>query len=149
MQLFPRSKTKCNETRSATPAARFRRATLAGVLLAGTALGGFAAGHITLAATTAAQPVNPPAAQPQRQIIPSFVDLVKQVKPAVVSVTVKFAAADASDQGPQQSPQQMPFPFNQFPFNQVDRRVKASRSKPAAPASSSMPTARSSPTTMW
>jgi len=98
---------------------RFRRATLAGVLLAGTALGGFAAGHTTLAATTAAQPVNPPAAQPERQIIPSFVDLVKQVKPAVVSVTVKFAAADASDQGPQQSPQQMPFPFNQFPFNQV------------------------------
>src|SRR5271165_286095 len=93
---------------------RLRRATLAAVLLAGTALGGFAAGHATLAAIAEAQPVNPPAAQPLHQI-PDFADLVKQVKPAVVSVTVKMAVAEASDEGPQR----VPFPFNQMPFGQM------------------------------
>jgi serine protease Do len=38
------------------------------------------------------------------------------VKPAVVSITTKLKAADASDEGP--GPQ-LPFPFNQFPFNQM------------------------------
>jgi serine protease Do len=93
---------------------RLRRTALATVLLAGTALGGYAAGHAALAAATATQPVNLPAVQ-SRQEIPNFVDLVKQVKPAVVSVTVKLKAADVSDEGPQQ----LPFPFNQFPFNQM------------------------------
>jgi serine protease Do len=92
-----------------------RRTALAAVLLGGTALGGFALGHGALAAVTGSQPVNPPAAQPQQQQIPSFVDLVKQVKPAVVSVTTKLAATDAADQGPQQ----LPFPFNQMPFGQM------------------------------
>ncbi len=91
-----------------------RRTALAAVLLAGTALGGFAVGHDALAAVTGTQPVNPPAAQ-SRQEIPGFVDLVKQVKPAVVSVTTKLSAADASDEGPQQ----LPFPFNQMPFGQM------------------------------
>jgi serine protease Do len=95
------------------PRRGLRRTALAAVLLAGTALGGFAAVHTSLAATET-QPVNPPAAQPLHQI-PDFADLVKQVKPAVVSVTTKFAVAQASDQGPQQ---QLPFPFNQFPGNQ-------------------------------
>jgi serine protease Do len=99
---------------------RLRRATLAAVLLAGTALGGFAAGHAALAAVAEAQPVNPPAAQPLHQI-PDFADLVKQVKPAVVSVTTKFAVADAADRGPQQ----LPFPFNQFPFNQMGPQGQA------------------------
>jgi serine protease Do len=96
-----------------------RRTALAAVLLGGTALGGYAVGHNALAAVTGSQPVNPPAvnppaAQPQQQI-PSFVDLVKQVKPAVVSVTTKLSATDASDQGPQR----LPFPFNQMPFGQM------------------------------
>jgi serine protease Do len=100
-----------------------RRTALAAVLLGGTALGGYAAGHGALAAVTGSQPVNssavnPPTAQPQQQI-PSFVDLVKQVKPAVVSVTTKFATRDAADDGPQQTPQQLPFPFNQMPFGQM------------------------------
>ena len=94
-----------------------RRTALAAVLLGGTALGGYAVGHGALAAVTGAQPVNPPTAQPQQQI-PSFVDLVKQVKPAVVSVTTKMSATDASDQG-DQGPQQLPFPFNQMPFGQM------------------------------
>lgn len=97
------------------PTRRFpRRPALIAVLLAGTALGGFAAGHSSLAAITGAQPVNPPttAAQPA---LPNFVDLVKRVKPAVVSITTKLAVAEASDEGMQQ----LPFPFNQFPFNQM------------------------------
>src|SRR5580658_3511939 len=91
-----------------------RRTALAAVLLGGTALGGYAVGHDALAAVTGSQPVNPPAAQQQQQI-PSFVDLVKQVKPAVVSVTTKFAASDAADEGAQQ----LPFPFNQMPNGQM------------------------------
>jgi serine protease Do len=94
--------------RAASPG--LRRATLVAVLLAGTALGGFAAVHTTFAAIPGpTEPVNPPAAQPLHQI-PDFADLVKQVKPAVVSVTTRFAVAEAADQGPQQ----LPFPFNQM-----------------------------------
>src|ERR1019366_351086 len=78
---------------------RFRRATLAVTLLAGTALGGYAAGHVTLARAAESQPVNPPAVQTLPQM-PDFADLVKQVKPAVVSVTTKLAVAQASDIGP-------------------------------------------------
>jgi len=91
-----------------------RRTALAAVLLAGTALGGFTVVHVSQAAAQGTAPVNPPAVQPLHQI-PDFADLVKQVKPAVVSVTVKLAMHDASDQGPQQ----LPFPFNQFPGNQM------------------------------
>jgi serine protease Do len=101
-----------------------RRTTLAAVLLAGTALGGYAAGHVSLAATTDVQPVNPPAVQPLTTI-PSFVGLVKQVTPAVVSVTTKLAASDASDEGSQgQGMQQLPFPFNQM-MPQNNRPVEA------------------------
>ena len=99
------------------PRRGLRRTALAAVLLAGTALGGFAVGHTSLAATET-QPVNPPAAQAPEHM-PDFAGLVKQVSPAVVSVTTKFAVAQASDQGPQQQ-QQLPFPFNQFPFNQMN-----------------------------
>ena len=76
---------------TATPTRGLRRAALAAVLLGGTALGGFAVGHVAAGGGARAQPVNPPAAQAQ-QAIPDFVDLVKQVKPAVVSVTTKLAA---------------------------------------------------------
>ena len=105
------------------PRRGFRRAALTAVLLAGTALGGFAVDHVSRAATTDAQPVNPPAQAPSTQAqstIPSFVGLVKQVTPAVVSVTTKMAAADASDEGPQQ----LPFPFNQM-APQNNRPVEA------------------------
>lgn len=102
--------------RTESPSSRrgLRRTALAAVLLAGTALGGFAAFHGSLAAGPEAAPVNPPAAQPLHAV-PDFVDLVKQVKPAVVSITTKLAVAEASDEGPQP----LPFPFNQFPFNQM------------------------------
>jgi serine protease Do len=96
------------------PRRGLRRTTLAAVLLAGTALGGYAVGHVSMAATTDVQPVNPSAVQPL-PTIPNFVGLVKQVTPAVVSVTTKLAASDASDEGPQQQgSQQLPFPFNQM-----------------------------------
>ena len=102
------------------PRRGFRRAAVVTMLLAGTALGGFAVDHVSRAATADAQPVNPPTA-PALSTIPSFVGLVKQVTPAVVSVTTKMAAADASDEGPQQ---QMPFPFNQM-APQNDHPVEA------------------------
>jgi serine protease Do len=107
---------------TADPRRRVRRATLAAVLLAGTALGGFAAGHVTLARAAETQPVNPPAVQALPQM-PDFAELVKQVKPAVVSVTTHLGVAQASDDGssemgPQQMPQ-LPFPFNQMPFGQM------------------------------
>ena len=98
-----------------TPFPRLRRTALAAVLLAGTALGGYAIGHTTFAAVTGTQPVNPPPVQ-TLHTLPDFVDLVKQVKPAVVSITTRLQATDASDEGP--APQ-LPFPFNQFPFNQM------------------------------
>ena len=104
------------QTETNPPRHRLRRTALAAVLLAGTALGGYAVGHTSLAAVTGAQPVNPPTAEAPHANIPNFVDLVKQVKPAVVSITVKLKLAEASDEGPQQ---QLPFPFNQFPFNQM------------------------------
>ena len=96
-----------------------RRGALAAVLLAGTALGGYAAGHAGFAATpdattpaTATQPtapVNPPGATPVVHI-PDFVDLVTQVKPAVVSITTKLEVRPASAEGAMP----MPFPFGQM-----------------------------------
>jgi serine protease Do len=96
---------------------RLRRTALAAVLLAGTALGGYAIGHTTFAAA-ATEPVNPPTVQ-ALHTLPDFVDLVKQVKPAVVSITTKLQMADASDEGPRP---QLPFPFNQFPFNGMQQQ---------------------------
>jgi serine protease Do len=102
---------------SRTPASPrvWRRSALAAVLLAGTAIGGFAIGHQSYAATEGA-PVNPPGSNPTNgQTLPDFTNLVVQVKPAVVSITTMLrsnasAGDDESDQ------QQMPFPFRQFPF---------------------------------
>ena len=87
---------------------RGRRA-LAAVLLAGTALGGFAAGHSGWAedapATTSATQAPTGAIQPTgtQHLIPDFADLVTQVRPAVVSITTKMRVtdADSEDQGPQ------------------------------------------------
>ena len=92
----------------------WRRSAIAAVLLAGTALGGFAVGHAGLAATeaTPGAPVNPPGSGMTGHTLPDFTDLVTQVKPAVVSITTKLQASPASDEdGPQ-----LPMPFRQFPF---------------------------------
>jgi serine protease Do len=84
------------------PSARIRRLTLA-LLLAGTALGGFAAGHASWAdsapATTQLAPTASGAIQPTAtpHQIPDFADLVSQVKPAVVSITVKLKATNVDD----------------------------------------------------
>src|SRR5271156_4642975 len=120
--MSPREPDHMQRIQIGTAPPRLRRTALAAVLLGGTALGGYAVGHVALAAAGPGQPVNPPAAQAQ-QAIPDFVGLVKQGKPAVVSVTTKFAARDASDEGSEEGsnggPQQLPFPFNQMPFGQM------------------------------
>ena len=96
----------------------WRRTAYATILLAGTALGGLAIGHAT-AAQTNGVPVNPPGAAAMPQTLPDFSGLVTQVKPAVVSITNKLKTeANGSDQM-QGHGQQLPPPFNQFPFSQM------------------------------
>ncbi len=97
----------------------WRRAALAATLLAGTSLGGYAIGHNAWAEN--GTPVNPPGTQVLPQTLPDFTNLVTQVKPAVVSITTKFQATQASleddDDGPRMGSgraQQLPFPFNQM-----------------------------------
>jgi serine protease Do len=91
----------------------WRRSALAAVLMAGTALGGFAVGQGGFAATeaTSGTPVNPPGTSVTNPL-PDFSPLVTQVKPAVVSITTKLqrSASDADEM------QQLPMPFRQFPF---------------------------------
>ncbi|MCF3947849.1 Do family serine endopeptidase [Acidiphilium sp. AL] len=90
-----------------------RIAALSAVLLAGTALAAVSlrpalAGDQSLNATAKVQQDFKP--------IPSFAPLVKDVKPAVVSVTVHLKVQNAVNaQGQMQGPQGMPFPFP-FPF---------------------------------
>jgi serine protease Do len=111
-----------------------RRVSLAAVLLASTALpiAGWAAP--SPAAPTGSQPqplqLSPQSEQGSAPVntkektqaampeqLPSFTHLVAQVKPAVVSVTnyLNQNQGQGSDQGP--GARQLPFPFNQFPFN--------------------------------
>jgi serine protease Do len=91
-------------------------------LLAGTALGGLGAGGTIRAFAQDNQSGAIQPAQPQQQL-PDFVNLVKQVKPAVVSITSKIQQ-NGGEEG--ENPhgfggqgfggqQQMPFPFP-FPF---------------------------------
>jgi serine protease Do len=71
---------------------------LAAALLAGTALSGYAVGHVGLAATvneTQGQAVNP---SPTPHALPDFSDLVSQVKPAVVSITSKLSVSQSDDE---------------------------------------------------
>ena len=95
------------------------------VLLAGTTLGGFAA-----SGTAQAQAVNgqPGAISPQMpsQRLPDFTGLVKQVKPAVVSITSILKADAVEDEGGGEGGggQQMPFPF-QMPQGNPHRTVEA------------------------
>jgi serine protease Do len=102
----------------------WRRATLAAILLAGTALGGFAIGHAattpavgsqpsSAAAESTGAPVNPPGAITPEAALPNFTHLVEQVKPAVVSITTRLNSPEDVDNG-QQGPMQLPFPFNQM-----------------------------------
>ncbi len=91
----------------------WRRSALAAVLMAGTALGGFAAGQAGFAATeaTPGAPVNPPGTSVPNPL-PDFSSLVTQVKPAVVQITTKLQRS-ASDEDQMQ---QLPMPFRQSPF---------------------------------
>jgi serine protease Do len=106
----------------------WRRATLAAMLLAGTALGGYAAGHYALAADP---PVNPSGTVAAPSQLPDFTHLVQQVKPAVVSITTKMkSGAEEEGEGPMQGPpMQLPPPFNHmFPqFGQPGMHVVEAR----------------------
>lgn len=51
--------------------------------------------------------------------LPDFVALVKQVKPAVVSITSKISRDDEGPQAPQLAPNPFGFPFPGFPFGQL------------------------------
>ncbi len=66
------------------------------VLLAGSTLSGAAILAAQAAPTASPAPVNPPAAAAH---IPDFSDLVAQVKPAVVSITVKMQASAEGPEG--------------------------------------------------
>jgi len=96
------------------------RGALAAILLAGTMLGGFAIGHAAPEAANsnsanAGTPVNPPGSGLSGHTLPDFTGLVAQVKPAVVSITTKLQ--QNAEAGDQEGQPQLPFPFNQFPFN--------------------------------
>jgi serine protease Do len=104
-----------------TPRSRrpWRRMAFATVLLAGTALGGYAIGHTGLAATEApaGAPVNPPGSNPTNgQVLPDFTNLVTQVKPAVVSITTHLQAnAEQEEEGGQGMQSPFGFPFGAMP----------------------------------
>ncbi|HEY7578030.1 MAG TPA: DegQ family serine endoprotease [Acetobacteraceae bacterium] len=100
----------------------WRRTALAAVLMAGTALGGFAAGQGGFAATEAAPgtPVNPPGTSVPNPL-PDFSALVTQVKPAVVSITTKLRQS-AAEEGQMQG---IPLPFRQFPFGGMGPHMHA------------------------
>jgi len=85
-------------------------------ILAGWGVAGLAAGAQDA-------PVNHPTVLAPR--IPDFADLVAQVKPAVVSITSRLrVGVEDTDQETERS-QTLPFPFNQFPFNQMIPRSRA------------------------
>lgn len=113
--------------RSSQRARTWPGVTLAAVLLAGTALGGYAAGHHALAADP---PVNPSGTVAAPSELPDFTHLVEQVKPAVVSITTKMKSAGDDSEGPMQGPpMQLPPPFNHmFPqFGQPGEHVVEAR----------------------
>jgi serine protease Do len=108
---------------------RWRRTAMAAVLMGGTALGGFAVGHAGFAAPEAnpGTPVNPPGAGMTGHTLPDFTDLVKQVKPAVVSITTRLEqGAGEEGEQPQMPPQFRGFPFGMGPqFGQREHAVEA------------------------
>ena len=108
---------------------RKRRAGLMVALLGGTVLAGLAGAPPGLAGeppppALAAAPAA--ATQPARPL-QDFSGLVKQVKPAVVSVTTKLRAETVAErEGPgAQMPQGLPFPFGMMPGGPGERRAPA------------------------
>ena len=127
MLSFDPSFTPCPPIRR-PPGSRTRhplsRAMIA-VLLASTTLGGLSAvpAHAQSAGATA--PISP---QMPSQRLPDFTGLVKQVKPAVVSITsiLKADAVEDEEGGNGGGGQQMPFPFPfQMPHSNAHRTVEA------------------------
>jgi serine protease Do len=113
--------------------ARAPRLALSAVLIAGTALGGVAIETGRAQAQNAIQPSG------MAQKLPDFVDLAKQVRPAVVSIT-SIIKDDGSEEdgdggqgggmgggmgGGQQMPFPFPFPFQMQPQNRGGRTVEA------------------------
>jgi len=105
----------------------WRRTALAAVLMAGTALGGFAIGHSSFAATdaTPGAPVNPPSSELTNRTLPDFTGLVTQVKPAVVSITTKMQAGPAAFEGDDND--QLQSPLQQFPFGGMGPQMRPHR----------------------
>ncbi|GAB6855565.1 Do family serine endopeptidase [Asaia astilbis] len=104
-----------------TPSRKFRPL----ALMAATAL------SLGIGATSPAWAEGPITPQTQLQTLPNFVNLVKQVKPAVVSITSRIRADVAEQEeggggGGQQMPQGMPFPFP-FPFQMAPQAQQPHR----------------------
>jgi serine protease Do len=97
------------------------RTALAAALLAGTALGGYALGHVSPAAEPAQDHAIKPAAPPA--LIPDFAQLVTRVKPAVVSVTTKLRTAETAGE----DMPRLPLPFNLGPNAPGERRAVEAR----------------------
>jgi serine protease Do len=113
---------------SSRRARRMRGGVLA-ALVAGTMLGGVVAdgGMATLARADDTGVIHP---DTQVQTLPNFVNLVKQVRPAVVSITATIRADAVDDEGgeeggQQQSPFPFPFPFQMMPQQQQRRSIEA------------------------
>jgi serine protease Do len=122
-----------------TPIRRSLGAAALAVLLASTALGGFAlVGHAadpttstTTPATTAttdtgsaSRAVNPVPIPPSNPL-PNFVDLVARVSPAVVQITNDMKPTQADAEGQPQQPFGMPMPFGMMPQQQEPHAVEA------------------------
>ncbi len=92
---------------------KLRRGALAAMLLAGTALGGFAVVHAGMAATTEGA-ITPTLSA---HGVPDFADLVAQVKPAVVSITVKLDMEQMADEtsADEAGPRSFPMPHSGHP----------------------------------
>ncbi len=97
-----------------TPLRRARGALLA-ALLGATALSGYSAGHVALAADSQTAPIAPVAPTAN---LPDFTSLVTQVKPAVVSITTRMRATPAADDSVQT-------PFGMMQAPKRERAIEA------------------------
>jgi serine protease Do len=151
MSITPRPAPSPQDLSSGQPRARSvhrpLRGAMVAVLLAGTTIGGFTAGSFDARPAFAQNassnaPANAPgshqpgAISPQMptERLPDFTGLVKQVKPAVVSITSMLRADAVEDEegggggsqggGGQQMPFPFPFPF-QMPQSNPHRTIEA------------------------